>query len=117
MWLQRPPTALDWRRGWRAFLFFWASATWWIPMLALLGFWRHVLRRFPLTYHPLYWGAVFPLGVYATCTDRLADVLEVPALAALPPIFLWIALAAWLLVFVAMLRSLARLLAPQRAAR
>ena len=23
-------------------LFFWAWATWWIPLLFILGFWRHV---------------------------------------------------------------------------
>jgi tellurite resistance protein TehA-like permease len=44
-------------------LLFWATATWWIPMLVILGIWRHVYRRFPLRYDPLYWGAVFPLGM------------------------------------------------------
>ena len=29
-------------------LFFWAAATWWIPLLLALGFWRHVYKRFPL---------------------------------------------------------------------
>lgn len=42
---------------------FWATATGWIPMLVLLGAWRHLYMRFPLTYDPLYWGAVFPLGM------------------------------------------------------
>ena len=32
-------------------------------MLLILGIWRHVIRRFPLRYDPLYWGAVFPLGM------------------------------------------------------
>ena len=26
----------------------WATATWWIPMLVILGVWRHGYRRFPL---------------------------------------------------------------------
>lgn len=30
-------------------MFFWATATWWIPMLVILGFWRHVYKRFLLT--------------------------------------------------------------------
>ena len=29
-------------------LMWWATATWWIPMLLVLGLWRHVYRRFPL---------------------------------------------------------------------
>jgi len=36
--------------------------------LVILGVWRHVYKRFPLTYSPLYWGAVFPLGMYNVCT-------------------------------------------------
>src|SRR4051812_28111046 len=34
-------------------LMWWATATWWIPMLLVLGVWRHVGRRFPLRYDPL----------------------------------------------------------------
>jgi len=84
-------------------LFFWATATWWIPMLIILGIWRHVYRRFPLKYDPLYWGAVFPLGMYTTCTWRLADAIGVPWLASFATVFLWIALAAWSVTFVGMI--------------
>ncbi|MEP6860308.1 MAG: tellurite resistance/C4-dicarboxylate transporter family protein, partial [Deltaproteobacteria bacterium] len=42
-------------------LMWWATASWWIPMLLILGVWRHLVRKFPLRYDPLYWGAVFPL--------------------------------------------------------
>jgi tellurite resistance protein TehA-like permease len=52
-------------------VFYWATGTWWIPMLLVLAIWRHVYRRFPLRYDPLYWGAVFPLGMYAACTERM----------------------------------------------
>jgi tellurite resistance protein TehA-like permease len=87
-------------------IFFWATATWWIPMLLILGFWRHVYKRFPLTYSPLYWGAVFPLGMYAVCTFRLADAAGIPLLHRIPPLFFGIALAAWLATFAGLVRSI-----------
>lgn len=81
-------------------LAFWATATWWIPMLVVLGVWRHVYRHFPLTYDPLYWGAVFPLGMYTACTFRLATVLGVSIMQPLSRVFIYIALTAWLATFV-----------------
>src|SRR3546814_14641863 len=42
-------------------VFFWATGTWWIPLLLVLASWRHAVRRFPFRIDPLHWGAVFPL--------------------------------------------------------
>ena len=89
-------------------LLFWATATWWIPMLVILGVWRHIYRRYPLRYDPLYWGAVFPLGMYTVCTYRLVHAVEIPFLAIVPQVFVFIALSAWLLTFGGLLRSLWR---------
>ncbi len=95
-------------------VFYWATGTWWIPMLLILGLWRHVYRRYPLVYDPLYWGAVFPLGMYAVSTHTMIDAFGLDFtigfdfLMPLPDIFTWIALTAWTLAFVALLRVLAR---------
>ena len=89
-------------------LLFWATATWWIPMLLTLGVWRHVYRRFPLRYDPLYWGAVFPLGMYTACTWRLAQALDTAWLFAIPRVTFWVALVAWAATLAGLLRQLAR---------
>lgn len=90
-------------------VFFWATATWWIPMLLLLGIWRHVIKKFKLAYDPLYWGAVFPLGMYTACTLRLSQVMHIPFLAWIPQYFIYVALAAWLLTFGGLIGTLFRI--------
>ncbi len=81
---------------------YWATATWWIPMLLVLGVWRHGVRRFKFTYDPLYWGLVFPLGMYSVCTLKLGAVLEIATLARIAQVFLVFGLVAWLLTFLSM---------------
>jgi len=106
-------------------LMFWATATWWIPLLLILGLWRHVVRRLQLRYDPLYWGLVFPLGMYATCTFRLSELLEVPFLWWIAAGFVVGATTAWLLAFLgtarvvleALLRWVRRPMAARRVER
>lgn len=90
----------------------WSTATWWIPMLLILGFWRHVAKRFPFQYDPLYWGMVFPLGMYSACTFRLAREMDLPVVLPLARLFLFIGGGVWSLVFIGLLRTVARGLMP-----
>lgn len=87
-------------------IFYWATGTWWIPMLFILAIWRHVYKRFPLTYDPLYWGAVFPLGMYTACTFQIARAMDLKFLYVLPQCFIWVALLAWFATFIGFIRRL-----------
>lgn len=88
-------------------VFYWASGTWWIPMLLVLGVWRHGVRRYPLRYEVLYWGAVFPLGMYAAATHVMDQVLAVPFLDGVSRLFFVFACAAWAAAFLGLIHALA----------
>lgn len=85
-------------------IFYWATGTWWIPMLFILAIWRHVYKRFPLVYDPLYWGAVFPIGMYTVCTYQIAQSMNLSFLFFIPKYFIYLAFAVWLMAFSGLIR-------------
>jgi tellurite resistance protein TehA-like permease len=91
-------------------IFYWATGTWWIPMLIALSVWQHLIRRFPLRYEPLVWGAVFPLGMYTVATREMAAALELPFLNAFVPAIFAVALLAWTLACAGLIWDLGKLL-------
>ncbi|MEZ4585428.1 MAG: tellurite resistance/C4-dicarboxylate transporter family protein [Gemmatimonadales bacterium] len=89
-------------------IFYWATGSWWLPMLVILAIWRHVYKRFPLRYDPLYWGAVFPLGMYSVCTLAISRAMALRFLEPIPRYFIYVGLVAWLATFTGLLSSVAR---------
>jgi tellurite resistance protein TehA-like permease len=82
----------------------WATASWWIPWLFVVFFWRHVVLRQPAWFEPSWWSAVFPLGMYSVATATLSQSIVLPAIVGdIAFVFSWIALAAWIATFVNML--------------
>ena len=87
---------------------FWATGTWWIPMLVVLGVWRHGVRRYPFKYDVNFWGVVFPLAMYTLGTWQLIAALGLEFLRTVPSVSLYVAFGAWLLVFVGMVGAVIR---------
>lgn len=87
-------------------LFCWVAATWWIPLLILLGAWRHLYKRVRIRYELRYWSMVFPLGMYAVATSAMHDWLGYEFLVTLSIAFTHLALVAWGVTFLGLLLSL-----------
>ncbi|WP_417376548.1 tellurite resistance/C4-dicarboxylate transporter family protein [Gimesia maris] len=80
----------------------WVTATWWIPLLVILGVWRHILQRVSFSYDSQFWSIVFPLGMYSVSTHRLAVELNFSPLKQGANLFAYLALGAWLITIIKM---------------
>lgn len=87
---------------------FWVLGSALFAVLVVAMWWRHVVHRVPLRYEPAWWSAVFPLGMYGAASLGLGTAAELPFPRAVGGGEIWLGLAAWLVVFAAMLGHLAR---------
>ena len=86
----------------------WAFGTWWIPLLVILGLWRHIRRHWPLTYEPTLWSVVFPLGMYSVATVTFGKDAHLAFMEPIARFMIWVAVAAWILVAAAFLARIGR---------
>jgi tellurite resistance protein TehA-like permease len=84
----------------------WAFGTWWAPMLLGFGVWRYLVRREPFRYEAALWSMVFPLGMYAVGSVSYGRVTHLGFMVGIAQVELWVAVAAWVGVLVAMGHSL-----------
>lgn len=87
-------------------LFYWASGTWWIPLLILLEAWRHLYGRIPFRYEVDAWNVVFPIGMYTACTAALARATGAHYLYVISDGGVYVSLAVWAVVAFGLLRRI-----------
>jgi tellurite resistance protein TehA-like permease len=87
-------------------LLFWSFCTWWIPLIIILGAWRHIHQSIPIRYDPQYWGLVFPLGMYTVCTYNLSKATGIQFLAGIPSVFVYISLFVWAVTMIGLIHNL-----------
>jgi tellurite resistance protein TehA-like permease len=76
----------------------WAVTMAWLPALVV----AEALRP-RLGYDVRRWSTVFPVGMYAACSFIAGDATDTAALTDFARIWVWVGLAVWAVVFVAML--------------
>jgi tellurite resistance protein TehA-like permease len=81
-------------------LVLWAAAIAWLPVLVVAE-----VRHPRLGYDVRRWATVFPVGMYAACSFAVGSAAEVTAITDFARIWIWVAVALWLVVAAAMLRG------------
>ncbi len=86
----------------------WAWATWWIPLLVVISFWKHAVKKVPLSYEPRQWSVVFPIGMYTVAGFQLSLASEFEPLHQISHVMIWFAVVLWALLMVGLLSRIAR---------
>jgi tellurite resistance protein TehA-like permease len=76
-------------------ILYWATGTWWLPLLVALTAWRYLVRRDARRADALDWSMVFPLGMYSAATHHMDASVTQGLLAPLDRVFFVLALLAW----------------------
>lgn len=95
----------------------WVLASAWIPVLLYAEMWSVDHRRGGVQFGKVWWSAVFPLGMYATTTQAVADALRRPGLHTVSLVLFWDSFAVWVLVTLGLIHWLATTLIQTRAHR
>jgi tellurite resistance protein TehA-like permease len=91
-----------------AAFFAWIVASWLLPALFAMGWWRHITHRVPFRYDANLWSIIFPLGMYGMACTAIAQSDQLPYLGELGAIWVWVSFAAWLLTTVTGIRHVVR---------
>lgn len=87
---------------------FWATATFWFPLLIIVFVRKYVIEWHNLKYRPGIWSLVFPLGMYATASETYALATGTDFLHLIAQGVYWVALATWVLGMIGMVAFNAR---------
>lgn len=84
----------------------WAVASWAIPMALIMAL-SQIRKVKDLKYDATLWSFVFPLGMYAACTNKLSALTHLSILQPLSVAMFWFSLVAWMCVFFLLLSRMA----------
>jgi hypothetical protein len=77
----------------------WGLAIAWLPVLLAVEAWRP-----RVAYDVRRWSTVFPVGMYAACSFSVGAATKTAPITDFARVWVWLGVALWLVVFIAMLR-------------
>jgi tellurite resistance protein TehA-like permease len=89
-----------------------ALVLWSVTMICLPALIAAETLRPRLRYSVRRWSTVFPVGMYAACSFIVGAVAGIGGISTFARVWVWVALAVWLVVFAAMVRRAPGLLRP-----